>query len=662
MTAKPRFVVYASSLGNSFFEEIRDLLACGLRDLGLDAAVADETKGFARDMDWHMVVAPHEFFLMGAGVRLRKGPLPANLVFYGAEQPGSRFYSLALQLFPRARVVWHLDSRAAALLAGRGLECRHVPLGYSAAFPLFKRSPELAWQDRGVFLDPALRPRQGSWALKDRPIDVFFAGSLTDRRRGFFSRAAASLSRHRASIHLADERNLIRDGAPGILDGRMMAGLEQRSKIVLNIHSSQALFFEWHRVAVHGLGQRALMVTEPMNPAPPLKAGRDFIEATMGDIPRSLDFYLGSGRGMRRAQEIADQGFETFSKSCRMADFLQPAVEALLSSGARRKRLEPRPPLEDHAPERRVSIRPPDPGEADVLVKPGRHGAAPKVTVAVSLFNYRRYLAECLDSVARQTLAGLDLIVVDDSSTDGSAAAARRWLGRHGRRFRRWTLTRRKVNAGLSAARNEAFSLSRTAYVFVLDADNSILPPCLERLSRALDATKADFAYSYLSRFGEEEGLSNVRVWDPALLKTRAYLDAMALVRKEAWEKVGGFDTALKKGWEDYDFWLRVARKRGWGVLVPEVLGRYRVHLASMVHRDSEPQAEVLKRLFNREHGVKIDEGRVPQDLVAVNLFGNGWLPIRVGSPEEARGGARQGKYLVAALSILRDLNRDVLP
>ncbi|MBI5211578.1 MAG: glycosyltransferase family 2 protein [Elusimicrobia bacterium] len=688
MTGNERFVVYASGLGNSFFEEMRDLLACGLRELGLPARTADEAGGFAGDADWHVVVAPHEFFLLGAGSRLRRGPLPRRLVFYGAEQPGSRFYSLALQLFPRAAEVWHLDQQAAGLLAGRGLACRHVPLGFAAACPLFKPVAELPRSDGGVFVDPAWRRRPAGWALAGRPIDVFFAGSLTDRRRRFFARHAGALARHRACLRLADERNLIRPGAPGAMAGRMMTGLEQRSKIVLNVHADQALFFEWHRIALHGLGQRCLVVTEPTSPALPLKPGRDFVEAAMGSLPAALDRFLLSERGRRRAQEIADQGFETFSAACRMADFLRPAVEGLARLGRRRARpgslgeaagagaveaggrASPTPfgralaggggageaaPAAEKASPSGVAV-----GSGDFVDSGGR-GRAPKVTVAVSVYNYRRYLRECLDSVAGQTLGPLDLVVVDDGSTDGSAAAARGWLARRGRRFRRWTLVRRSANAGLSAARNAAFSRSRTPFVFVLDADNSILPPCLERLCGALGGCRADFAYSYLSRFGEEEGLSNVRPWDPSFLKTRAYLDAMALLRLRAWERAGGYDTRLVRGWEDYDFWLRLARVGGRGVLLPEVLGRYRVHLRSMLHTHSEPQAEVLRRRFLREHRVTLDADNVPQDLVALNLFGGQRLPIRVEAPSPDGGGSRRGRYLVAALSILRDLNGDLI-
>ncbi|MFA6316135.1 MAG: glycosyltransferase family A protein [Elusimicrobiota bacterium] len=650
MAVTPRFIVYASSLGNSFFEEIRDLLACGLRELGLEAASADESNGFAAEADWHVVVAPHEFFLMGAGASLRRGPLPRNLVFYGAEQPGCRFYSLALGLFPKARAVWHLDRRAAGLLADQGLACVHVPPGYSSASPLFKPVLKLPKPDPAVFVDPSLRRRPASWGLRNRPLDVFFAGSLTDRRRRFFSLHADAFSRLRASLHLADERGLINAGSAGTLRGRLLTGLEQRSKVSLNIHRSQELFFEWHRIALHGLGQRCLVVTEPVSQEPLLRPGRDFVEAPLADIPALLR-RLVSGKGLRQAQETADQGFETFSTRCCMADILAPAVEAL-TAPSRCPKAGPRPAPDEPKP----GVRP----KAELLVKPGPHGLSPKVTVAVSVFNYRRYLPECLDSVAGQTLGPLDLVVVDDASTDGSVSAASAWLKRHGSRFRKWTLAVQPANAGLSEGRNLAFSLSRTPHVFVLDADNAILPSCLERLLNALEAGRADFAYSYLARFGEEDGLANVKPWDPGLLKKRAYLDAMALIRCSAWKRAGGYDPGLTSGWEDYDFWLRLARVRGQGILVPEVLARYRVHLRSMLHSRSGPAGQALARRFQQRHGVKLDEGLVPQEETAMRLFGGG-LPIRVEPPGNRKDRPRQGRHLVAALSILRDLNADLL-
>lgn len=233
----------------------------------------------------------------------------------------------------------------------------------------------------------------------------------------------------------------------------------------------------------------------------------------------------------------------------------------------------------------------------DILFQSQREGH-PRVTVAVSLYNYRRYIGVCLDSVQAQTLSDIDLIIVDDGSKDGSEGEALGWLERHASRFNRALLVQHKVNRGLADARNTAFTLARTSYVFVLDADNLLYPRCLERLASALDHCQASFAYCYLEKFGEVSALQNTQPWEPRLFQYGNTIDAMALIRRNVWEKVGGYSKMEVMGWEDFDFWFKIARIGGWGVQVPEVLARYRVHHTSMLHTVANPKADRLWRVL----------------------------------------------------------------
>lgn len=651
----PRFAVYSSSMGNYFFDEIRDLFACGLMDLGFDAAAADEQRGFLESADWHIVVAPHEFFMIGAGIRLRRGKFPRNLILLNTEQPGSPWFDLALSLFARAWAVWDMDRDTSNLIRSKGFPGRHVPLGYSSRSPLFSAA-RLPRGEGSQYLEQAARRRRGSWELKSRPLDVLFEGGMTERRHDFFTRNLRAMSRWRAALRFSDPRAPLRPEDSSVSATRVSLGLAQRSKIVLNLHRRQARYFEWHRIALHGIGQRALVLTEPVSPAPPLKPGRDFIEAPLTDFPRLLNRLLGTISGRRQAQTVAEQGFETFSRRCRMKDFLIPVVEELMKGTARGKAA----PLKDLA----VSLPPleaPPTAEIRRLAGTSHAGKVPLVTVAVSLHDYKRFIIPCLESIRSQTLRSLDLIVVDDASTDGSEKAVLRWLKRRGRRFARWRLLRHDRNAGLARTRNTAFADSRTPYVFVMDADNLLLPRCLERLSSALGGCRADFAFSYFHAFGEEDYLMNLKPWDPELLRRKPYLDAMALVRRSTWKRLGGYRRQMVQGWEDYDFWLRLARVGGRGVQVPEVLARYRVHMRSMLNTETAPDEHRLRRYFLREHQITLDADNVSQLGLASGVFGGKALPVRVESAERNGSETRRGKYLVAALTVLRDLNKDVL-
>ena len=152
------------------------------------------------------------------------------------------------------------------------------------------------------------------------------------------------------------------------------------------------------------------------------------------------------------------------------------------------------------------------------------------VTVIVPLYNYAQHIEEALESVRSQSLAALDLVVVDDCSTDGSLDVARGWLTRHAARFNRVLLVRNVGNSGLGLTRNAGFAQAETPYVLPLDADNRLLPPCCETLLAAARATGAAFVYPVIRKFGDISELIGTVPYAPARLIGVPYIDAMALV------------------------------------------------------------------------------------------------------------------------------------
>ncbi|GAB0115841.1 glycosyltransferase family 2 protein [Acidisoma sp. C75] len=209
------------------------------------------------------------------------------------------------------------------------------------------------------------------------------------------------------------------------------------------------------------------------------------------------------------------------------------------------------------------------------------------VTVAISLFNYARFLPDCLGSVAAQRHAALDLVIVDDrSEKDDSLAVARAWMEAHVDRFERMTLLRHRRNQGLARSRNTAFAAARGTHVFVLDADNMLYPRAIGRLLRAVQADGTAAAYSQIELFGDKSRIGIADVWQPEWLKTGNYIDAMALVSRDAWRDCGGY-SHIEGGWEDYDFWCKMIEQGYEALFVPEILCRYRVHGTSMLRTES---------------------------------------------------------------------------
>jgi glycosyltransferase involved in cell wall biosynthesis len=230
-----------------------------------------------------------------------------------------------------------------------------------------------------------------------------------------------------------------------------------------------------------------------------------------------------------------------------------------------------------------------------VIFQTDRLGVA-DVTVVVPLYNYAGHVVEALESVRAQTLAVLDLIVVEDKSTDDSLSVALHWLAANAPRFNRALLLRNRANSGLAATRNAGFEAAETPYVLPLDADNRLLPDCTAACLRTARDTGAALAYPIIQQFGDLRGLMGDLPFDPLRLQTDNYIDAMALISKAAWVAVGGYNRG-QGGWEDYNLWCRFLEHGFWGERVPGgPLAEYRVHKSSMM-RTSASQFEVMRGL-----------------------------------------------------------------
>jgi glycosyltransferase involved in cell wall biosynthesis len=207
----------------------------------------------------------------------------------------------------------------------------------------------------------------------------------------------------------------------------------------------------------------------------------------------------------------------------------------------------------------------------------------PKVAVLISLYNYKHFIIQCLESVASQTIGNIELVICDDCSRDGGAELVKEWLQLNCECFISCRLLQNEHNQGLAYSRNTAIAHSNAPFVFILDADNMIYPRCLERLWDALQTSDAAFAYCALEMFGDTIGLMGLSDWRPEMLCKGNVIDAMVLHRKSDLLSVGCYTKMKVAGWEDFDLWFKYARAGKFGIRVHEILARYRVHGSSML-------------------------------------------------------------------------------
>ena len=226
-------------------------------------------------------------------------------------------------------------------------------------------------------------------------------------------------------------------------------------------------------------------------------------------------------------------------------------------------------------------------GVDDVVVRsetPAYAGASPVVSVIVTLYNYAGVVLETLDSIVASTDIEYEIVVIDDHSRDDGRAVVQRFMDQHPEVP--MLLLGSEINRGLAGSRNVAVEAARADRVMVMDADNLVYPNCLRRLSDALDGDpEAAFAYATLEAFGAEPGLRSHMAWSPRWLCEANYIDAQAMIRASTFERHGAYREVHEfgYGWEDWEFWLRLAEAGEHGVHVPQMLGRYRTQSSSMI-------------------------------------------------------------------------------
>jgi hypothetical protein len=330
MSNQTMFTLYTSSLGNYFFYEIRDLVKEGLIRAGYSVQLADETHGFIDRTLYHLVLAPHEFFYLGSGKELLSQQWPERVILINTEQPSTKWFALAFDLFSKAYRVWDINHWAAKAINEQGIPADYLPLGYIEKFALFQDIVPLPEHPLTLSLPKTIREKSYlNEPFVNRPIDLLFIGNLSNRREQFFSSYSWLLSQYHCYFHFSDSRRPILAGINTYMNTPTVIGLCQRSKILLNIHRGDDLYFEWQRIVMQGIWQKLLVISEPCEPAPPFTANKDYVEAAQNEIAERIYYYLSTPEGIMEAQKIIEHGYHTLIETCRIDHLLKELVEKL---------------------------------------------------------------------------------------------------------------------------------------------------------------------------------------------------------------------------------------------------------------------------------------------------------------------------------------------
>ncbi len=612
---------------NEFWREIGHMVADGFEANNFTVVRHDAARPASlQSRAIHVAVGGHEYFntFLKEEELIRKAA-PAMVALTG-EQPGSQWFSPNLPTLSACKECWDITCGGTEALIARGLKAKHLQLG---------------WSQR--LCAPAINSA-------DKSLDVFFLGSLTHERSLRIAEFGIEHWHLESHFQLAEIGYARTEQDKTYLSNTVRNRLAAQSKITLNYHGHMIPFFEWHRALV-AMANGSLFLTDPVRGSAPLVPGLHYISASSQIINHAVDFFLenesqrrevadgaarflhahlrmehcvshfAKGLGLEVAHETMNKGLipsiqkdlqhylAKMRRTCFPANFAASCVQKQNATAPKFsrnqlvvKRNEMAVRLEKEALEAAVCT----PYDLERFPGRGANSSPVILSVVISLFNYESTICTALDSISFgiENKTGLEVIVVDDGSTDESVEAARQWLVKAP--FRGVLITKHN-NTGFISSRNIGIREALGEYIAILDADNAFLPNGIDRLLKKIQGTGADACYGIIvcvDETGRPSGLLSAQPWDARRLLYCPYVDAMALFKKSTIENLGCYDTEMFKrgwfGWEDYELWLSLAEADARVEFVPNFVALYRSHSSSMINATNLFQSEIIDYLAKK--------------------------------------------------------------
>lgn len=288
-------------------------------------------------------------------------------------------------------------------------------------------------------------------------------------------------------------------------------------------------------------------------------------------------------------------------------------------------------------------------------------------SIIIPCFNYGRFLGEAVQSALDQTVLSLEVIVIDDGSSDTATIEVLKTLERLSR-----VRVVRQENCGLPTARNNGVSLARGEYICCLDADDTLEATYMEMAIAVMEADRSvGFAYSWVQLFQDETSVWRTRDFDIDEASIDNHTSVSAVFRRDDWMAAGCFRPAMREGYEDWEFWLRLAALGRRGRVVRTPLFNHRRHGKTMTHDAHVKRREIMTamrrsnpQIFNncrvRKRLKRLHASKLPGDPLSslrqprVLAPTDGRPHLLVVAPALADGGAE-----VLLLEILSELRRD---
>ena len=201
------------------------------------------------------------------------------------------------------------------------------------------------------------------------------------------------------------------------------------------------------------------------------------------------------------------------------------------------------------------------------------------VSIIVPCYNQAQYLEESIQSCIDQTYPNIEIIIINDGSTDNTEEVALLLQKKYPKKIQ----VVLQENTGLSEARNNAIKQSTGTYILPLDSDDLIDKNMVSFCLKYMIEHNADIVYVQQQCFGVKNHLIERPAFSKNNLLYKNISGPTSLYKKEVWGKVDGYAKNMKGGYEDWEFWLHAFKKGYKFQLLSEPLQLYRRHEVSMI-------------------------------------------------------------------------------
>ncbi|MBL7969161.1 MAG: glycosyltransferase family 2 protein [Prolixibacteraceae bacterium] len=220
------------------------------------------------------------------------------------------------------------------------------------------------------------------------------------------------------------------------------------------------------------------------------------------------------------------------------------------------------------------------------------------VSVIIPCYNQACYLEECIRSVIKSTYKNLEIIIINDGSTDCTDKISQKLQVEIPSIHYYY-----QENRGPSAARNFGIRKSTGSIILPLDSDDIISENYIQEAVKVLEKNpEIKVVYCEAEKFGEQTGKWCLPDFTLDKLVRRNLIFTSALFRKHDWERIGGYDEHMTWALEDWDFWISMLKNGGGVYRLPFVGFYYRIRKNSRTENARNGGLELTINYFNEKH------------------------------------------------------------